>query len=193
MEKYNVSYYNLLIFTIISSIFCILLTLILYYQGIEKYMPFLVTLISGVVLIIFYYLIVIYLNDKERDEQLLSFYKCPEYYNKKNIGGKEICTNDSLYYDQNNKQYIMKIYPASAKLTTETYPLPSKLDVNYRPTDNKYEKFPLDEINSTVVFNSNTKKCSPIKGTVNDKSILSYNNYSLTPWTNIKSQCSSVI
>lgn len=193
MEKYNLSYYNLLIFTIITAIVSTFLIIVVYLQDSSKYMPFIITLISGIVFIIVYCIVKIYFNDKEIAKQILTFAKCPEYFNKKTIDGKEICTNDSVYYDENNKQYILKVYPVSSRPTTETYPFPSKLETTFRSTDNKYEKFPLSEINQTPSFTTNSKKCAPIYGSISDPNLKSFNQYALTPWTNFKSQCESII
>lgn len=190
MEKYDLSYYNLLIFTILSAIISIILIIVVYLQDYKKYIPFIATLIFGIFGIILYIIIKVYLNNLDYNNQILTFDKCPEYFNKKIIDGKEICTNDSIYYDENNNQFILKVYPVDN--INKQFPLPSKLNLTYSQSDNKYEKFPLNEINNTASLNNNTKKCSTIYGTVTDPDLATFNQYALTPWTNFKSQCASV-
>ena len=61
------SYFNTLIFTIISGIFSLVLIATLFFDMFKKYIPFIVTVEIGLFLIIGYCIYKIYNNEQKKD------------------------------------------------------------------------------------------------------------------------------
>lgn len=194
------SYFNTLIFTVIAGIVSIILLLLLLFKDFKKYLPFIVTLEVGIFAMIIWCIIQIYINEYALDklrknlDYQLSFSTCPDYFTKRLIGDKEICSNEYIYVDENNKKQLMKIYPIDDKSrpVSGMRPLPSTADSNYKGNEKKWEKFPLHELENEPSFKTYADKCSPLFQEPSDEKIKYLKGYELVPWTNMRSQCASV-
>lgn len=193
-NKKKISYFNTLIFTILAALFSLLLLVLLFFKGFKQYLPFIIVLELGIFIIILICITQIILN--ERNSALLKndiafkldFTSCPDYFIKRNDGNNELCSNEYIYTDEKNIKYIMKIYPQDRQ-----YGLPPLHSNSYNIGDPKLEKFPLNEISLEKSVPTYNDKCALFTSDPKDKKLMSLNinGYSLIPWTNIKSKCSS--
>lgn len=194
------SYFNTLIFTILAGIISIILLVLLFFKDFKKYLPFIITLEIGIFTMIAWCIIQIYLNEKflaELKKNLnyqISFNTCPDYFTKRIIGDQEICSNEYIYIDDKKQSKIMKVYPADDKsgVVSGMRPLPSTLSMDYKGTEKKWEKFPLNELDNEPSFKTYAQKCAPLFQSPADSKLSYLKGYNLVPWTNARSQCSLI-
>jgi hypothetical protein len=198
-EKRKVSYFNTLIFTLAAGIVSILLLALLFFKGFKEYLPFIIALEVGIFSIIALCITQIMLNEsylnklKQMAGYQMTFDKCPDYFTKRDSGDKEICSSDYIYKDKGNKNWIMKIYPEDNPLEPMrgSRPLPVNLTLDYRGDEQKYEKFPLHEIEKETSFKTYADKCKPLTGDSQDPKLAYLKGYNLVPWTTMNSKCAS--
>lgn len=192
----ELSYKNTLIFTIIAAIISILLLLVLLMKNGRQYLPFIVTLECGIFFIILMCITQIYINEQNvlkymnSKDKIVTFSKCPDYFTKRTIGDKEICSNEYIYFDDNKNKFILKIYPLS---TTKTIAFPTNHITTYdsNAPPKKYEKFPLNEIQTAADLSTVAEKCSVVTSPPGGK-LSAYDDYSLIPWTTMRARCETV-
>lgn len=187
------SYFNTLIFTIISGIVSLILLAMLFFDVFRPYIPFIITVEVGIFAIILFCIYKIYTIEKvneliKADKNFsIDFMQCPDYYVTKKIDGKTICSNEYMIEDQYRKKSIMKIYPADV-LGQTTYSFPQNHSVSYTNLTNPQEKFDLTSFATTRDLATNQQRCNAVFGQ-ND----TYRHYSKLPWTSIKSKCDSYV
>lgn len=195
----KMSYYNTLIFTIIAGIVSVCLLLLLLFKDFKKYLPFIVTLEVGIFAIIATCIITIFVNEsvlnklKKQMGYQISFTSCPDYYTKRTIGDKEICSNDYVYFNDKKQPFIMKIYPIDDKSnpTKGARPLPTTHVYEYKGDEPKWEKFPLNELDSEQSFKDYSQKCAPLFSDPSEPNLQYLKGYSVIPWTTMRSKCAA--
>lgn len=186
------SYFNTLIFTIISGIFSLVLMAALFFEIFKGYLPLIVTVEVGLFIIIGYCIYKIYENEsiyeikKSAKNFIIDFQQCPEYYVKRIIDGNTICSNEYVTEDKFQKKQIIKIYPEDIAGQT-TYSFPSNHSNTYVDSNNPQEKFRIDTISNNNTL-STKDKCNVLYG--NNQSLI---KYSRLPWTGLKSRCNAYI
>ncbi len=191
------SYKNVMIFTIISGIFSVLLVTVLLFTG--KYIPLIITLEIGIFLIIIITIIRIYLLTRQSDTFTLknvNFDQCPDYYSvKRGVNNREICSNEYITTDANGRQVITKFFPFTQP-NEVTVPETHETGYDTIDDDKKYKQFYLSEI--PTALKSVNDQCKIIKGEpvtasnfqgVSSANQLNFKEYSLLPWTYMKSKC----
>lgn len=187
------SYFNTLIFTIISGIVAIVLLLLLFFDIFTPYWYFIIALEIGILLIVIYCISQIVSNEKkialwkEKGNFGVRFDACPEYYIKeaaKDSDNKDItnCTNSYIYTDRAYNQYVMKLYPDDKDLPSSTA---YALDV-------KHEKFDLAALDKNTKLTTSFEKCGPVFSD-SYSSNTSLQGYSSLPWLRVRSQCESYL
>lgn len=199
MSAYKKSYYNTLIFTIVTGIFSVALLFVLMLKDGKSYLPFIITLEVGIVSIIALCITMILVNESRqaKKQQAASanvvFSSCPDYFVKRYDGNKELCSNEYLMKDETGKQYLIKIYPADSGTTVDSkYTLPPTHSTRYN-NDPKYEKFYLNEIDSAPEFKSPSDKCALLFNSPADPKLVKYRGYNLPPWTTMRAKCDSFV
>ena len=192
------SYYNTLIFTVISGIVSVCLLVLLMFKDFRKFLPFIITLEVGIFAIIATCITTIFLNESVLDKlkkqmgYQISFSNCPDYYTKRIIGDKEICSNEYVYFNEKKQPFIMKIYPADDKSKANgVHPLPSTHVYEYKGDEPKWEKFPLNELESEQSFKDYSQKCSPLFSDPSAPNLQYLRGYNLVPWTTMRSKCAA--
>lgn len=199
-DSKKISYYNTLIFTIISAIVSVLLLLVLLLKSGRDYLPFIITLEIGIFSIITFCVIQIIMGErnseknKQNEISKISFNTCPDYYLKKYNGDKELCSNEYIV-KKGGINYIMKIYPADdpSNPTGGIRPLPSAHTFNYQGNEVKYEKFHLSEIDNENRLKTMSDKCSVLYNEPSNPELSYMKGYNLTPWTTMRSKCASTL
>lgn len=189
-DSKKISYFNTLMFTIISSIVSLLLLGMLFFDMFKPYIPFIITVEVGLFAIILWCIYKIYVNEILRDaikndrNFTIDFMQCPDYYITRNIDGKSICSNEYITEDQYRNKHIIKIYPADA--IDRSFSFPSTHNPNFINSNNPEEKFALSDFANNPTLSSNEKKCDAVFGNV-----ANFDTYSRIPWTNVKARCDS--
>lgn len=184
-DSKKISYFNTLMFTIISSIISLILLGMLFFDTFKPYISFIITVEVGVFAIILWCIYKIYTNEVVRDaiksdrNFTIDFMQCPDYYTMRTINGESICSNEYITEDQYRKKQIIKIYPVDSSF-------PSSHNPTFTNSNDPKEKFKLIDFVNSQSLDSNEKKCSAVFGNVSN-----FNTYSQIPWTNIKARCES--
>ena len=187
------SYFNTLIFTIISGILSLALLTALFFDIFKQYIPFIITVEIGIFAIIIYSIYRIYTNEKRYDQIkndrnfAINFRQCPDYYVTKTIDDKTICSNEYIMENKYRKKEMIKIYPADVEGST-SYTFPSVHNPNFVNSANPQEKFEIDSFAANPTLPTNQKKCEAVFGNNNQ-----FVHYSKLPWTSVKSRCNSYI
>lgn len=208
----KLSYYNTLIFTIISGIVSLILLATLFTEIGKDYLLAIIILEIGIFSIIAWCIYKIMRNEyimnrlKKSANVVLSYNSCPDYFSLKNNTpaslinsesssnpSNDYCSNEYIYTDTNNAQYLIKLYPDnpnnSAKIPSppgfHTPLFPSTAASSALGTT---DKFYINEIPSKSNLLTNEQKCAPIfnESTATNPPVT---GYSYLPWTNMKAQC----
>ena len=190
-EQKRVSYYNTLIFTIISSIVSLLLLVALFFDIFKDYMPFIITVEIGIFLVISYCIYRIISNEslldkyKKANNFSIDFTTCPDYFVKKNDGNNEYCSNEYMLEDEYRNKKLMKVYPVDVSL-------PASHTSQYASPE-IYDKFITTSIESEPMFRSVRDKCSAaaLGQHPSNSASTAYNNYKKIPWVGVKARCES--
>jgi hypothetical protein len=199
MNAYKKSYYNTLIFTIIAGVVSVALLCILILKKGQEYMPFIVTLEIGIFSIIALCITMILVNEFRQSKKMdkasanVSFSTCPDYFVKRTLKDKELCSNEYLMKAEDGRQYLIKIYPEDSGTNVNAqYSLPQTHSTNYNQ-DPKYEKFYLNEIDSVTDIKSAADKCSILFNPPRDPKLANLRGYHLPPWTTMRAKCDSLV
>lgn len=195
----RVSYFNTLIFTIVSAIVSILLLLVLLVKDGDRFLPFVITLEIGIFSVIVVCIIQIVMNErlvnrlKAKADAQISFNSCPDYFTKRDNDNREMCANEYIYVDEKNKKYIMKIYPDDDKQNKSggSRPLPPSHTFDYTGSEPKYEKFYLTEIENEKLLKTPGEKCAPLFNPPSDPNLNYLKGYDVIQWTTMRSKCAS--
>lgn len=196
MNNNKISYFNTLIFTIVSSIVSVILLLLLFLKGFRPYLPFFITIEIGIFTIIGLCIAMIVINEKRKNEdkakalQNFTFNSCPDYYLQKNVGQDEICSNEYIIQDSNKKKYIMKIYPNSSDFPSSI--LPTVHSYEYLGTEPKHEKFKLNELMGEKTLTTPAQKCGPLFTEPTDTNLQYLKGYTAVPWITAWAKCDSL-
>lgn len=199
-ESSKVSYFNTLIFTIVSGIISLILLILLFLKIGQDWAYLILTVEVGIFIVIGICVFQIIRNEKIRNnlknnlEERISFYECPDYFNKVSIDNINYCKNDHTYTNTDGRKYTMKIYPDDPST-----PLPPSLPA---VNTSKNESFPLNEIEQTVQFKTAIEECNMVLNEPNlaqasssaEKDFLKkYEGYSKLPWTHARSRCAAYV
>lgn len=196
-DSTKVSYYNTLVFTIISGLICVGILFLLFVESFRKYKYAIITVEVGTIILIIYciYKIISYQSKMENMKRsqafALPFDKCPDYYIKKNVGDKTLCSNEYIIKDKYKKSWLMKVYPAAEGPDTP-YDLPSQHNSEYNinaGSGMKYDKFILNELETSSALGTSGDKCNVLFNKPTDGNLSTYNDYHAIPWTSAKSRC----
>lgn len=197
-KERKISYFNTLIFTIVTGIVSLALLGLLFFDIGKDFIVFLVTLEVGIFVIIGYciYRIVSHERQKQRaleqNQYVVDFNTCPEYYVKRMVGDTAYCFNDYTVKDANGNAYIMKVYPVAVNGTPVQLPptmVPSNQVAN---TDYLFEKFPLRALENDNTLKTQKEKCALLYNTPADR-VHEYSHLPSVPWTYAQSRCASFV
>ena len=113
----QLSYYNVLIFTIITGILSLILLLLLFFDEFKEYIKFVITVEIGLFTIIIWciYSIIRSSKKKQLPDLVINYGDCPDYYVKnKDNSGIPYCENGYIYKGAHGDSYTMSIFNASA-------------------------------------------------------------------------------
>lgn len=193
-ESSKISYFNTLIFTIVSGIvsLILLLTLVMSPKVKEHAFYFVVAVEIGIFAIIVYCIYQIMFNEsKLRYADItskISFYECPDYFVKTYQGADTLCVNNYQVTDDNDNKFLLRIYP-------EDQPLPTELPIQ---TTSKSEKFNLYHIEQTQDFKNAKDECAFIlnepqvnlaTSAAKQELLNQFVGYSKLPWMHARSRC----
>ena len=186
----EISYFNTLIFTIVSGIISLILLSTLFFSAMKPYIVGIVTVEIGIFVIIGYCIYKIVKNDNtikdllKKNKIVVNFDECADYYVRRiDAAGKFICTNDYIITDDTNQKYIMKIVPASQDL-------PGMNKINYNNsntsfyTNERTETYMLRELVDNSNMPTYQEKCKPLY-----ESVAGFSDYKTIPWTYARSRC----
>ena len=198
----KVSYFNTLIFTIVSGIVSLMLLMLLFFDLGKKYIYLIITIEVGIFMVIGMCLYMIIKNElelakgKDKSNVKFSFTECPDYFVKTEDKSRVICKNNYTMIDPSGIKYTMRIYPADKT----KYPLPLSLPAT-NPND-KNEQFDLYHIEQTPEFKDARDQCAFVGAEPKLNSSTSaaqkefmkkYEGYSALPWTHAQSRCAPFV
>lgn len=193
----KLSYFNTLIFTIISGLISLILLALLFFKIGDNYILAIILIEVGIFSVIGYCIYQIIHNEflinqlKNSDNVLISFDKCPDYFlSKIDNNGNTYCSNEYIYEDAAMNKFVIKLYPEGQ--TPPTQHNPTKLDKLSGTTmapEGPIDKFYINDINNNNTLKTNEDKCAPIFKDSTDPN--GVHGYAQLPWTYLKSQCES--
>lgn len=195
-KEKKISYFNTLIFTIVTGIVSLCLLGLLFFDIGKEFMVFIISLEVGIFAIIGYCIYRIISHEKKKQEAaeqnlyVVNFNTCPDYYVKRVVGDKTYCFNDYTVKDSNGKAYIMKVYPVEVNGTPIQIPptiTPSNTVAN---NDYLFEKFDLRALENDNTLKTTKEKCNLIFQTPADR-VNEYSHLPSIPWTFAQSRCES--
>lgn len=195
-ESSKISYFNTLIFTIISGIISLLLLLTLFFDIGKKYAYLVIGVEVGIFIIIGVCIIQIINNEKKLknmkklSSDKISFSQCPDYFMKVENNNVINCNNDFIVTTADGKQQKLKIYPADPSIT-----MPNSLPVN---NPDVKDTFPLFYLEQSTDLKDATQQCNIVINEPNPANTSidfqnKFKGYSKLPWTYAKSRCSPYV
>lgn len=194
----KISYFNTLIFTIVTGVISLLLLGLLFLDIGKPFLPFIVALEVGIFLIIGYCIYSIWALDKEMKDAtankrfVVKFDTCPDYYVKRNINGSTYCSNDYTGLNENGDKNVIKILPTEIKGSAVSMPEKLVLSSNVLPSDSLVDKFDLYALDKDNNLKDTQAKCNLIHSTPANTDP-KHSIYPSLPWTYAKSRCESII
>lgn len=190
-ENSRVSYFNTLIFTIISGIISLLLLLALFFEVGKKNAYLIIMVEIGIFTIIALCIYKIIINekrlskDKKQIYNKLSFQSCPDYFEKSIENDVTYCKNNFVITNADNTQKKILIYPLAATLPKPSYPL------NNSSSNPITFKFPLYNVEKSDKFKSANDECAIImkEPPPNVVALQEFKDYSKLPWSYARSRC----
>jgi hypothetical protein len=196
----KVSYYNTLIFTIISGLISLILLVCLVMKVFDsKYMLFIILLECGIFSVILYCIYKIVINAyrinllKSSNNVVVTFDTCPDYFSRQlDSHAKTYCSNEYIYEDAGMQKYLIKIYPTTKSPPPIHNPtiLDKLVNTNNAPAG-PVDKFYINTIELNNELNTNELKCAPIHKDSTDPNGI--RGFAEIPWTNVKAKCESYI
>ena len=193
----KVSYFNTLIFTIITGVISLCILGLLFFEFGRAFIYFIVAFEIGVFILIGYCIYKIVAGakkvNKNAESYVLRFNECPDYFTKltKSDGTIE-CVNKYLVKDRNGDVYLSTITPTHFNGDELSIP-PSTTPDPTNPTI--YEKIQLKQLEKDERFEKYQDKCNLVwnQPKANDQKAAPYSGYSAVPWTYMRSRCESYI
>jgi len=196
-ENSKISYFNTLIFTIVSGIISLLLLLALFFEIGKKYAYIIVMVEFGIFSIIALCIYQIIINEKRiaasktQSYNKISLQKCPDYFQQITDGNNAVhCKNgfNIIYPDQTQKKIL--IYPSNP---TSEFP---QIFPQITTSSPKYLQFPLYATEQSDKLKTARDQCGVIMNNppATDKVLApDFTGYSQTPWTYARSRCEQYI
>ena len=196
----KVSFFNTLIFTIVSGVISLILLLALFLDVGKQFAYTIIVVEIGIFSVISMCIYQIIKNEKKLNKEKtgtddkISFDKCPDYFTKVYENDNTVCKNDFTVITPRGQQMKLRIYPVDANI-----PLPLTLPSAYQ---GKCEKFNLYQIEQNADFKSAQDQCAIIlneppvslaKTQAERDKMAQYEHYSKTPWTYARSKCSKYV
>lgn len=187
-ESSKISYFNTLIFTIISGVISLVLLMLLFFEFGKEWMYLIITVEVGIFSVIGICLYQIIKNEllinglKKGLPQRISFSECPDYFLRGENNGVTVCNNNYPVVDNRGRKFTLRIYPLDTDLPT-SLPIPL-LDVN--------EQIKLYEIEqSNRVLKDAKEECAVVMNEppVGNTDLRPFRGYSKLPWTHARSRC----
>lgn len=178
------SYYNTLIFTIISAILSVILLVLLMIRRMRQFLPFIITLLIGIFIMIIWCIIMIVYSSQEKDDRaknatLIKFDSCPDYFIKDVSGTTVMCKNAYSYTGDDGNTKKMVFYPVnSSQIIRRTHVPNGNLDM-----------FELDALEKSNDIKTSKDKCGVI---FNENNTGSFSEYQHLPWTTVRAKCASL-
>jgi hypothetical protein len=196
MSDSKISFFNTLIFTIITGTFSLLLLLILLLKNGRQFLPFIITAEVGIFIIIAMCITQIIINEKRKEKtsgnwgDYIKFTQCPDYYIKRFTSEKEICSNEHMYIDPTSREvYTMKIY-----LSEPIPDIPKEHVPKYDEKNiNVLDKFPLSDLDTNSNIKSAEEKCELLFGPPTSDKLKSFEKYQYLPWLSMRSKCRAIV
>lgn len=192
------SYYNTLIFTIISSIVAVSMMALLFFSPFVPYLPFIAASESGLIGVIVFSLFKIIGvenamdTDKASNNLTIDFDTCPDYFVKiKDVvnTGNTYCSNEHVVRDAAlNVNYIMKLYPVDPAGSAFVLPQQHDASATVRPSA-AYDKFYLGALDADAAMKTTSQKCDPIMNATTG----AYKYYDVLPWSYMTSRCDGLV
>lgn len=196
----KISYFNTLIFTIVSAVVSVVILVLFYFKGLKPFWPFIIALEVGIFFIIGLCITTIILSElalekKKNDRSYnIPFTSCPDYFTMTNKDNKTYCFNEYIYIDDYKRKFLMKVYPDDDPSDPNgVRPLPSIASSDIVANDPKHEKFNLAEIESEPTFKSAFDRCGPVINDPSDVKLAYLKGYKLLPWTSMRAKCESLV
>jgi hypothetical protein len=188
----NISYFNTLIFTIITGIACLMLLILLFFDIGKQFIYFIIAFEIGIFIIIGYCIAQIVIVEKKKNDgttnYVVKFDECPDYYTKQLIDSKEYCLNEYMGRNEAGTRFLIKIFPA--EINGQPITPPSDLT----GTPQLYEKFPLRGLETDANIRKMADKCNLLfkEPAVPSATYSNHMYYKYIPWTYAKSRCESI-
>ncbi len=183
----NTSYINTLIFTIIAGIVSVGLLVIILYANVDEYKYALITIEAGLIGVIVYALVRIYINESAAARMASNAHKnsllaknCPDYYTVINSAKSgQMCNNTFKGITPTGVPFVM-VYTPTARFTQNGT---NHVVFHGNPADASIDikKFEDKQVQEACLYVAGR----PIEG---DPDTKSSNNYSI-PWTDMRSKC----
>lgn len=193
----KVSYFNTLIFTIITGIASLILLTLLFFNIGKEFIYAIITFEVGIFAIIAYCITQIIIAESNKSKKttsyVINFDQCPDYYTKKIVNGVEYCFNEYMGKDEAGNNYVMKISPA--EVNHEPRSLPATVTVSDTVTGQSYlDVFELRKLQDDPNFKTMEEKCALVsKAPVSlDAKYTPHTMYTYMPWTYAQSRCQSL-
>lgn len=191
----KVSYFNTLIFTVITGIISLGIMCLLFFDIGKRFLYFIIAFEIGIFAIIGFCLYVIISTERAKKNNkikyVVRFDECPDYYTKKIKDGKEFCINKYAVKDTKGNVFIAVITPA--EIGNETVDVPKVISSQETTTDPLYTNFELRALESDANIPNLEDKCKLMYNLPpNEDKYMPHVHYSFIPWTYAKSRCESV-
>jgi hypothetical protein len=198
MSEQNVSYFNTLIFTIVTGVISLCILGVLFFEFGQKMIYFIIAFEVGVFILIGYCIYKIVSGNNKlavrKNNYSLKFNECPDYYTKQMINGETYCVIDYISKDRNGLYFMSRLTPTT-NAQGEAMEPPKTVIVNTSSTTSPtgIEKIPLYKLERDEAISSSRDKCKLLYSVPKDTAAkyVPYNGYSLMPWTYMHSRCES--
>ena len=196
-DNKKTSYFNTLVFTIIAGIVSLCIMGLFFFDIGKEFMVFLIALEVGIFSIIAFTIFKIYKYEKDIQSKggalTMSFDECPDYYVKRDVGGKDYCFNEYHMQDVDGTNTIVKIQPLSiagtqVPMNQGTITASDSVDAQ----DPLYAKFELRKLQNDITIPSSEQKCSLVYSVPRTSQYTAtYSHIPDLPWTYARSRCQS--
>lgn len=192
----RISYFNTLLFTIITGIVSLGVLSLLFFEFGKPYIYFIIAFEVGVFTIIGYCIYKIVSAEKakadKKDKYVVRFDECPDYYSLKVIDNKDYCVNEYVTKTSRGELRISRLTPVN---TTDNRPNAVPTVINLATSSKAYEinKFPLRGIEDDPNIPTFEEKCKLLyKVPPEEDKYKDHMFYTRIPWTFAKSRCASL-
>lgn len=192
----KISYFNTLIFTIVTGIISLCILGLLFFEIGQKMIYFIIAFEIGVFALIGYCLYRIISGEnklkKNKESYVLRFNECPDYYTRHfNAEKNQVeCINNYIVKDRNGQVYLSSLLPT--KIGGEDVTIPPSVKA-IPTTAAGHERIILNQLEKDENFPKYEDKCGLIFQTPASKDVKynPYRSYSTIPWTYMRGRCES--